>query len=321
MRIPGYRDYNKVPIASTMEAPASGPVANQEVGPTVTKAQPHTQQQPIVVIVQAPETAGTTTSNEDQFKKFFPKRTIMIISVMMVVAGALSSITQICLIVKPYQIRYTKNWWSEEFAKRGQGIWCGVFFLATGGLGLVVAQRPTQCRIITLMVFSILSACMTIPHMALDGLGAHIAYDYFYDGQAVALFCVLFFLGLKACIVSIIISTYTCRAVRCRRVKASETVMYKPASAALLHTIPPLGNMADLSKVVAKAQNQVNVVQQQPEQQQPPAYNSVAQMYNILRTPATVDNKDTGTQEFGKCGKLKPDADSPTGGDEYKRFY
>merc|ERR1711974_489330 len=57
------------------------------------------------------------------------------------------------------------------------------------------------------------------------------------------------------CIVSIIISTYTCRAVRCRRVKASETVMYKPASAALLHTIPPLGNMADLSKVVAKAKS------------------------------------------------------------------
>ena len=59
-------------------------------------------------------------------------------------------------------------------------------------------------------------------------------------------------------------------------------------------------------------------VQQQQEQQKPSAYNSVAQMYNVQSPPATAGNKDTGTQE---CGKLKPDADSPTCKDEYSRSY
>merc|ERR1712029_490483 len=135
------------------------------------------------------------------------------------------------------------------------------------------------------MVFCILSACMTIPHMTLDGLGVdHPTNKYYrstssdnYDGQAVGLFCFLFILGLKAGIVSIIISTYTCRAV-CQRAKANGVVMYNPAGTALLRTNPTLGNMADLSKAVATSQNQVNTVQQQPEQQQPPTYNSVAQM-------------------------------------------
>jgi len=229
------------------------------------------------------------------------------------VPGALSAIIQITLIGIPYE-----RYYYSHFAHVGQGIWCGIFFLVTGGLGLAAAQRPSNCTIITLMVFSILSACMTIPHMTLDGIGAGYSSNYRWnDGTALGLYCFLFILGLKAGIVSIVISSYTCRAVCCRKVKANGTVMYNPAG--LQHTALPLGNMADLTKVVATAQNQVNAVQQQQQpEQEPPAYNSVAQMCNAYSPPPAAVSKDTGTQE---CAKKEPDADSVAGGEEYKRFY
>ena len=57
----------------------------------------------------------------------------------------------------------------------GQGIWCGVFFIITGGLGMAAANNPSDCSIITLMVFSIISAVMGVPHMVLDAIGAFVA--------------------------------------------------------------------------------------------------------------------------------------------------
>ena len=60
----------------------------------------------------------------------------------------------------------------------GQGIWCGVFFIITGGLGMAAANNPSDCSIMTLMVFSIISAVMGVPHMVLDALGAVLVQSY-----------------------------------------------------------------------------------------------------------------------------------------------
>lgn len=100
--------------------------------------------------------------------------------------------------------------------------------------------------------------------------------------------------------------------------------MYNPGQAAVANQTIPLGNLgSDLSKVIATAQQQVNPAQQQ---QQPPAYNSLAQMYapsqayqNVYSPPpAQMDSKNTAAQE---SAKQEPDADSLAGVDDYKRFY
>ena len=54
------------------------------------------QQQPVIVIVQAP-VAGT--SDDDHFKKFFPKKAVKAISITMLVAGALSAIFQVSYMI------------------------------------------------------------------------------------------------------------------------------------------------------------------------------------------------------------------------------
>ena len=60
----------------------------------------------------------------------------------------------------------------SRYGTVGQGIWCGVFFLLTGGLGVSAANKPSQCSVITVMVFSIISAVMAVPHMVFDAFGA-----------------------------------------------------------------------------------------------------------------------------------------------------
>jgi len=287
----------------------AGRWADPEMNPTVTPAPNNTQpQQPIVVIMQAPAmAAGTRTSDAEHFKKFFPKNAITGMSIAMIVAGVFSAIIQ-----------------CGYFAEIGHGIWCGAFFIVTGGLGMAAAKKPTNCSVIALMVFSILSAVMSIPHMTIDGIGAAIGSGYSFDGTAVGLYSFMFILALLAGILSIIISSYTCRAVCCRRTNYGGSVMYNPGQAAVANQTIPLGNLgSDLSKVIATAQQQVNPAQQQ---QQPPAYNSLAQMYapsqayqNVYSPPpAQMDNKNTAAQE---SAKQEPDADSVAGGDEYKRFY
>lgn len=284
-----------------------------EMNPTVTATPNQTPQQPIVVIVQAPTMAGTRTSDADHFKKFFPKKAVMGMSVAMLVAGVFSVIIQITLIGLPYEGYYRRH-----FAHIGQGIWCGAFFIATGGLGVAAANKPSNCSIISVMVLSIISAIMSIPHMTIDGIAAGAVSGYRYDGRALGLYCFMFLLSLLAGILSIVISSYTCRAICCRRTNYGGSVVYNPGQPN--QTIPLANLGSDLSKVIATAQQQVN-----PVQQLPPAYNSVAQMYppqayqNVYSPPPDEMHNENKTAQAS--AKHEPDADSVAGGDDYKRFY
>ena len=59
------------------------------------------QQQPVIVIVQAPPTHGSVQqkrSDEEHYRKFFPQKTILGLSVFMLVAGILSMLFQVTSI-------------------------------------------------------------------------------------------------------------------------------------------------------------------------------------------------------------------------------
>jgi len=220
------------------------------------------QQQPIVMIVQAP-VANTRTPDGDHFKKFFPKKAVMGMSVAMIIAGALSAVLQIPLIF-------------QSHIHILQGIWCGLFFIMTGGLGMAAASKPSDCSIITLMVFSIISAVMAVARMVFDALGADDANSpWRYQVGDVWLYSFLFILGLAGAIISIVLSSYTCRAVCCRRSNAGSI---------------PLGHL-DLSKAVIVTQPAAAAA---TSHQLPPSYNAVTQlqMHNPPSAPPTVGQKD-----------------------------
>merc|ERR1712018_670567 len=222
------------------------------------------QQQPMVVIVQAP-VANTRTPDVDHFKKFFPKKAVMGMSIAMIIAGALSAILQMVLIFGPYY----------GFTAIAQGIWCGVFFIITGGLGMAAANKPSDCSIITLMVLSIISAVMAVPHMVFDGIGASSPwrYHFYHDKVETVLYSFLFILGLAAAIISIVLSSYTCRAICCRRINAG-SVIYNPSGVGATAQTIPMGNL-DFSKADIVPQPATAAA---TTHQLPPSYNKVTQL-------------------------------------------
>jgi len=276
------------------------------------------QQQPVIVIVQAP-VAGT--SDDDHFKKFFPKKAIKAMSITMLVAGALSTIFQLILMFLP-----SGRGPRHHYSAVGQGIWCGVFFLLTGGLGVSSANKPSQCSIITVMVFSILSACMAVPHMTLDGIFAGEISSWRswrssleYADLGICLYSFMFVLGITGGITSIVLSAYTCRATCCRRSKLG-TVLYNPAAAGAAGDPQaiPLGNL-DPSKFIATQQTSGLA-----SQQQPPSYSTVIQpSYNQPNVPTGAGQTDLEGRTLvnDNTTASEADANSLAGGDDYKRFY
>ena len=78
--------------------------------------------------------------------------------------------SQVALLLK-YDHNMNNLSWRLGMAAGGQGIWCGIFSVITGGVGITSAKKPSKCIIVALMVLSIFSAVMPIPHATLDGIG------------------------------------------------------------------------------------------------------------------------------------------------------
>jgi len=185
------------------------------------------EQQPVIAKMQEQQTNGQPEKSE-LYQNLLPKKTIKGLSAFTLTSGILSILIQIGSIVVSYtNTRYPRIWeyqqWNIQIpmAYVGQGIWCGLFSVLTGALGISTAKKPSLCKIIALMVLSILSAVMSFPHMWLDAMGIDqsstprscAASDSCH--VLMALFSLNFILALAAGITSIVISAYTCKAVCC----------------------------------------------------------------------------------------------------------
>jgi len=269
-------------------------------------------QQPVIVIVQAPPTHGSVQqkrSDEEHYRKFFPKKTIFGLSVFMFVAGILSILFQIALICMAHGSHRSYRYY---IAFIGQGIWCGIFPAIAGGVGIASAKKPSKCIIIALMVLSILSAAMTIPNLTFDSMGVASSTGYYNHAGLGAIYSINLILALAAGIVSIVVGAYTCQAVCCRKSSAG-SVMYNPA-AAVAQSIP-MTNL-DLTSVIHTAQTAAHN-QRLPvaeTQSQPPAYNTLATTNEYNSTTTT-----QGEKEEKSALTARPLSDEGT--DQYKRFY
>merc|ERR1712038_2065324 len=215
--------------------------------------------QPVIVIMQAPNAETTKEARLEHYKKTFPEKAILGMSIYCLVAGLLSILLQTILIISS---RYGRHF---EFGS--QGIWCGIFFIIAGSLGIWAAKKPSQRSIVTLMVMTIISACMSIPHIVMDSVGLSMAAEdaaAYWRGSDVAagLFGLLLVFGLTAGITLIIISAFTCRVTCCGSIKTNGTVMYQPSTAQTIQ-------LSDLSQVLATTGQPV-VYPVAPQQQSPP---------------------------------------------------
>ena len=86
--------------------------SNQTAIRSVPQASGH-QQQPLIVTVQAPP---THRSDEEHYRKFFPKKTILGLSVFTLVAGILSMLFQVTSIFSLNKLQdffHSRQYWFQ----------------------------------------------------------------------------------------------------------------------------------------------------------------------------------------------------------------
>ena len=96
------------------------------------------------------------------YKRRFPKRLIIALSVIQLTMAALSITTNVLGVTMRYP---------HVFHMIGVGIWSGIFFGLSGIFGLVASCKPTLGYIVTLMVFTIIAALFSLPLLILSPLG------------------------------------------------------------------------------------------------------------------------------------------------------
>ena len=78
-------------------------------------------------------------------------------------------------------------------------------------------------RIITCMVFTIITAFLSMWHMIWDAVGT---FDSTEGGKK-SVFAILFLMGILAGIVSVVLAGYTCQAVCCSKVRTEGAVIFQ----------------------------------------------------------------------------------------------
>ncbi|ELU09900.1 hypothetical protein CAPTEDRAFT_190045, partial [Capitella teleta] len=99
----------------------------------------------------------------------------------------------------------------------GHGIWCGIFYIITGGLTLGAAKNKNKCMIVASLTLSILASVAASAQVSLSVVNAifvreYWEYDYDHAGE-VAINAIIALFGLIAFIICIITSALGCKAL------------------------------------------------------------------------------------------------------------
>merc|ERR1712141_379864 len=196
----------------------------------VSQTTPQTTANPIVINLPS-----TDLSHEKgKIRKSFPKRAMMLLSILQIICGCLAVLFQIIHIFTALVYR------GHDFASIvaginaviGWGIWTGVIFATSGIVGLVGAFRPSRCILIAFLVMNIISSVFTIFLIIPKSIGiAEINHNRYYREHetSLAMYCMMLIIGLVQAIVAIIAAGYSCSSVCCgQNLNQPGTVIYAP---------------------------------------------------------------------------------------------
>jgi len=233
--------------------------------PTQNTAQPP----PIVLTIP---TQNDTKSEKEHILKLFPRRTILIFSIIQLVCAGLAGILQMCVI----GVSGGSHYYYDFPANVGTGLWAGFFFGISGGIGFVALNRPSSASIIAFMVMSIISAIFALPLLVFAGIG--FGGGRRSNGFSIVCYGIQIIVGLLQGVVAITTSAFACRATCCVRKQNPGAVVFsqitnngeqtfatiplnqiiQPSAQATVPTVTPASNFA------AK------------EEEKPPAYDTAA---------------------------------------------
>merc|ERR1712141_435098 len=198
----------------------------------VSQTTPQTTANPIVINLPS-----TDLSHEKgKIRKSFPKRAMMLLSILQIICGCLAVLFQIIHIFTAlvYRCHDFASIVAGINAVIGWGIWTGVFFATSGIVGLVGAFKPSRCILIAFLVMNIISSVFTIFLIVPESIGiASIDHNYrrysYHETTSLAMYCMMLIIGLVQAIVAIIAAGYSCSAICCgQNLNHPGTVVYAP---------------------------------------------------------------------------------------------
>merc|ERR1712170_89841 len=226
-----------------------------------------TQPPPIVLTIP---TQNDTNSEKEHILKLFPKRTILIFSIIQLVCAGLAGILQMCVIGIDQGRYYT-----YFPAVVGTGIWTGFFFGISGGIGLVAANRPSTASIIAFMVMIIISAIFALPLLVFAGIGfggGRRSNDF-----SIVCYGVQIIVGLLQGVVAITASAFACRATCCGRKQNPGAVVFSQiTNGEQTFATIPLNQIIQQSAQAAAPTVTPSSNFAANEEEKPPAYDTAA---------------------------------------------
>merc|ERR1712038_31652 len=103
---------------------------------------------------------------DNKQEKQFAKKTSKILAIIQIVLGAVSIFCQIGIIIErhvennEYYNQNRSDYWRyySHHIITGEGIYCGIFFIIAGILGVVASRKSTTCNISAFLVLSIIAS-------------------------------------------------------------------------------------------------------------------------------------------------------------------
>jgi len=157
----------------------------------------------------------------------FAKKTAKGLSIAQITLGATSIFSQILIIILS-SIYPSRSYYSyENICGIGEGIYCGVFFVIAGSLGLLASRKASNCNISAFLTLSIIAAvfgALQVSLASVNLIGATGA-DY-AAGPKIGLFSAMIISGFAEFVVAIISSAFCCRGCCCTGGPTSGQVVY-----------------------------------------------------------------------------------------------
>jgi hypothetical protein len=197
-----------------------------------TQTTPQTATNPIIINLPPID----PNYEKEKIQKSFPKKTMMVLSILQIICGCLAVIFQ----VSQYLVDDSR--WGGLY-EPGWGIWTGIIFAASGLVGLIGAFRPSKCMVIAFLVLNIIASlftlCLIVPVAIGISIGSTGSSYRRGDRNVLHLYCLMLIVGLVQAVTSIVAAGYSCSAICCgQNQNYPGVVIYAPANSNQSHFAP-----------------------------------------------------------------------------------
>jgi len=173
---------------------------------------------------------------DNKQEKQFAKKTSKNLAILQMVLGAVSIFCQIGIIIERHvendeyynQNSYYRRYYSYHIIT-GEGIYCGIFFIIAGILGVVASRKSTTCNISAFLVLSIIASLFAATQFIFSVINTIIVFHA--DLILTLVYIVLAISALAAGVVAIVCSALCCGACCCSGDgPRSDQVLYLPGA-------------------------------------------------------------------------------------------